>query len=189
MGFVNPRNVGNARDMRKGPEKKKECSCNLIVFALYNALWWILALHYIGNFKCSILYLWNGLGIYVTLCFCFAKAKWNIISTSSTNIVKYGLLVYPNVENIIHVQQVEDNWAAGIFTIIYRNYLRFFLWLVFNVISFWNFKYLNLVWKGYTWCAPSRRHYGIRCFWRRSLRCCWQQHYTISRYWRGKRNS
>ena len=99
MGFVNPRNVGNARDMRKGSEKKKVDSCNRIMFALYNALWWILVLHSIGNFKCIILYLWNGLGIYVTLCFCFAKAKWNIISTSSTNIVKYGLLVYPNVEN------------------------------------------------------------------------------------------
>ena len=106
MGFVNPRNVGNARDMRKGSEKKKVDSCNRIMFALYNALWWILVLHSIGNFKCIILYLWNGLGIYVTLCFCFAKAKWNIISTSSTNIVKYGLLVYSNVENIIHVQHL-----------------------------------------------------------------------------------
>ena len=38
MGFVNPRNVGNAGYMRKGPEKEKVGSCNLTVLALYNVL-------------------------------------------------------------------------------------------------------------------------------------------------------
>ena len=141
---------------------------------------YIVSLKWIGDLRYIVFLLCKGKMKYYIYLFYEHSQVWLI---SVSKCWKYysctTLSIWCNLRSL----------AAGIFTIIYRNYLRFFLWLVFNVISFWNFKYLNLVWKGYTWCAPSRRHYGIRCFWRRSLRCCWQQHYTISRYWRGKRNS
>ena len=137
---------------------------------------YIVSLKWIGDLHYIVFFLCEGKMKY---CIYLLYEHSQVWIMSVGKCWKYYLLVY----------RVETYWLRGLFPIIHKNYLHFFLWLVFNVISFWNFKYLNLVWKGYTWCAPSRRHYGIRCFWRRSLRCCWQQHYTISRYWRGKRNS